>query len=407
MRPPQIHEILLALIFIAMALLDPDNDSWERTFIILLGIMQLAEVRLTALTRTPVRVVWIILKLALGYLLIGLSGSTDSHYYLIVLLPVISAANYLGPFGTLAFSTLAVACYSSYFIFFVNWDRYTLDAYDERVLAIRLLFIVMTGQLVNMLAEAVRTQSARYKTVADQLTETNRQLSEAEETVRRSERLAALGQLSAGLAHELRNPLGTIKASAEMLSRNVAAENDVAREVAGFINSEVDRCNSLVSRFLDFARPLAVRLATADLTQVLDRSIEMVSREAAERSISIHRNYAPEIPTFPMDAELMERVFFNLLQNAVQASADGSSITVKTRLDGTCAETCVVDRGCGIDPKLIETIFNPFVTTKSTGVGLGLAIVSKIVDRHKGKITVESRPGEGSIFRVLLPLTSA
>lgn len=408
MRPPRIHEILLALIFIAMAALDPDSDPWERTFIILLGFMQLAEVRVPILTRTSGRVIWIFLKLALGYLLIGLSGSTDSHYYLIVLLPVISAATYLGAFGTLAFSILAVASYSSYFIFFVNWERYTIDAYDARVLAIRLLFIVMTGQLVNMLAEAVRTQSARYKMVADQLSETNRQLSEAEETVRRSERLAALGQLSAGLAHELRNPLGTIKASSEMLSLNVAAENEIAREVAGFINSEVDRCNSLVTRFLDFARPLAVRLAPADLTQVLDRSIEMISREARDRNVTIYRNYSPDVPPFPMDAELMERVFFNLLQNAVQASPGGSSITLKTRLDaganGRFAETCVIDRGSGIDANLLETIFNPFVTTKSDGVGLGLAIVSKIVDRHYGKMTVESQPGQGSVFHILLPL---
>ena len=190
---------------------------------------------------------------------------------------------------------------------------------------------MITGQLVNLLAEAIRAQSAKYKAVADQLSETNQQLREAEAAVRRSERLAALGQLSAGLAHELRNPLGTIKASAEMLSRNVASENEVAREVAGYISTEVDRCNSLVTRFLDFARPLAVRLATTDLTQVIDRSIEMVSREARDRDVTIYRNYAPDVPPFPMDAELMERVFFNVLQNAVQASAPGSSVTVKTR----------------------------------------------------------------------------
>jgi len=262
----------------------------------------------------------------------------------------------------------------------------------------------MTGQLVNMLAEVVRTQSAKYKTIAEQLSHANEQLSEAEAAMRRSERLAALGQLSAGLAHELRNPLGTIKASAEMLSRNVAAENEVAKEVAGYITSEVDRCNSLVSRFLDFARPLEARLAPADLTQVIDRSIEMVAREAREHEITIFRNYSPDIPPFPMDAELMERVFFNVLQNAVQASARGASITVKTRLAGGMAETCVIDRGSGIDPKLIETIFNPFVTTKPTGVGLGLAIVSKIVDRHGGRMNVESQPGEGSVFQISLPL---
>src|SRR5204862_5741567 len=114
-----------------------------------------------------------------------------------------------------------------------------------------------------------------------QLAAANQSLSEAEAAMRRSERLAALGQLSAGLAHELRNPLGTIKASAEMLGKSMAAENEVAREVAGFISTEVDRTNQLVTRFLQFARPLQVKADRADLVQTLDRAIAEAQREAA------------------------------------------------------------------------------------------------------------------------------
>jgi signal transduction histidine kinase len=401
--PPRVHEILIALVFIAMAILDPDQSLLEMTLVLVLGALQLAEVRLPVLETKARAVIWILLRLALCFWLIGVSGGLDSHYYLITLLPVVSAATYLGPLGTFIFSVLAAGSYVS-FLLFINWNRFYIDPYDQRIIALRVLFIVITGQLVNLLAEAIRTESAKHKALAEQLSVTNQQLREAEAAVRRGERLAALGQLSAGLAHEIRNPLGTIKASAEMLSRNVAAENDVAREVAGYISTEVDRCNSLVTRFLDFARPLAVRLAPTDLTQVIDRSIEMVTREARERDIAIYRNYAPDVPLLPLDAELMERVFFNLLQNAVQASPPGHSVTVKTRMTGDQVEICVIDRGSGIAPKLIETIFNPFVTTKSNGVGLGLAIVSRIVDRHGGKITVESQPGEGSVFHVCLPL---
>ena len=402
MRPPRVHEVLIALVFIAMAALDPDQNPLEMTLVLVLGALQLAEVRLPVLETKKRAVIWILLKLALCLWLIGISGRVNSHYYLITLLPVISAATYLGALGTLVFSVLAATSVLSFLLSY-DWDAVELPAEARNILALNLLFIVITGQLVNLLAEAIRAQSAKYKAVADQLSETNKQLGEAEAAVRRSERLAALGQMSAGLAHELRNPLGTIRASAEMLSRNVAAENEVAREVAGYISSEVDRCNSLVTRFLDFARPLAVRLAETDLTQVIDRSVEMVSREAHDHDITIYRNYAPDVPPLPMDAELMERVFFNVLQNAVQASAPGSSITVKTRAAGDRVETCVIDRGSGIDPKLIETIFNPFVTTKPNGVGLGLAIVSKIVDRHGGKMSVESQPGEGSVFHISLP----
>lgn len=403
---PRVHEILIALVFFAMAVLDPDRDLLEMTLVLVLGGLQLAEVRLPVLETKRRAVAWIILKLALCYWLIGISDGLASHYYLMVMLPVVSAATYLGPLGTLFFSILAAGVYAS-FLGFINYERYYIPPDQQKIIALRVLFIVITGQLVNLLAEALRTQSAKHKALADQLSAANKQLQEAEAAVRRGERLAALGQLSAGLAHEIRNPLGTIKASAEMLSRNIAGENEVAREVAGYISTEVDRCNSLVTRFLDFARPLSVRLAPADLTQVIDRSIEMVSREARERDITIYRNYAPDVPSLPLDTELMERVFFNLLQNAVQASATGSSVTVKTRMSNSDAEVLVIDRGSGIDPKLIETIFNPFVTTKSNGVGLGLAIVSRIVDRHGGKMTVESQPGEGSVFRICLPTQAA
>src|SRR5437899_2561431 len=130
--------------------------------------------------------------------------------------------------------------------------------------------LFMVANLGNLLAEALRDQSEQHRRAAEHLKEANRQVMEAQEAVRRSDRLAALGQLSAGLAHELRNPLGTIRASAEMLEKQLSAENEVAREVAGFISSEVDRTNSLVTRFLQFARPLQLRLEVADLTHTLD-----------------------------------------------------------------------------------------------------------------------------------------
>jgi two-component system sensor histidine kinase HydH len=119
--------------------------------------------------------------------------------------------------------------------------------------------------------------------------------------------------------------------------------------------------------------------------------------------VTIYRNDAHGLPPFPLDAELMERVLVNLLSNAVQASPPGSTVTIKTRLAGDSVEIDVIDRGCGVDPQMADTIFNPFVTTKSDGTGLGLAIVSKIVDEHGGSIVFESEPNKGAIFRVTLP----
>jgi len=262
--------------------------------------------------------------------------------------------------------------------------------------------LAMIGNLANSVAEDLRSQTRKSRATADQLAAANLQLQQAEEEKRRADRLAALGQLSAGLAHELRNPLGTIRASSEMLTHSLAAENEVAQEMAGFIASEVDRCNSLITRFLQFARPLQLQVAQADLAQTLDRAVALAEREAS--GIAFYRNYEPGIPPFAFDAELLERVFYNLLINAAQASPPGGAVTVKTRAAGASAEVSVIDRGCGIDPAQRDSIFNPFFTTKPQGVGLGLAIVSKIVDEHGGNITVESEPGKGSIFRVLLPM---
>jgi two-component system, NtrC family, sensor histidine kinase HydH len=391
------------LLFGAMAWLSRPPDVSLAALLAALAATQIAEPRLPFLDSPRGKFYWIALKLLLGYLLIGYTGGLASSYYLILLLPVVSAATSLGVIGTLFFTLLACGSYLS-FLLFVDWERWMVGPAEIRELALRVIFLAMAGNLASALAQFVRVQSGNYRMVAEKLAAANAQLQQAEEAVRRSDRLAALGQLSAGLAHELRNPLGTIRASAEMLGRSVSTENEVAREVAGFISTEVDRANSLVTRFLEFARPLTVRAAAADLAKVIDRAVAQVERETGSRPVTVWKNYSPEIPSFPLDAELMERVFYNLLLNAVQATAPGGAVTVKTRLADGAAEISVIDRGSGIDPKLIDTIFNPFVTSKPHGVGLGLAIVSKIVDEHGGKITVESQPGKGSIFRVYLPM---
>ncbi len=380
-----------------MALLSPTRHPLEMLLVIALAILQVLESKVWFLASPRGNLFSILLKLAVGWILMGFTGGLQSSYYLILLVPVVSAATSFRALGTSLVTLLACASYVS-FLLFIDWTRYEIDADQQRELILRLLFLSVTGYLTHTLAEANREQSRKYKDLAEQLAAANRSLGEAEATVRRSDRLVALGQLSAGLAHELRNPLGTIKASADVLSRSLANENQVARELAGFISSEVDRTNSLVTRFLEFARPLQLRLAQTELASVLDRAISQLGNG------SVYKNYSPEIPPFPLDAELMELVIYNLLANATQASAPGAAITVKTRPVENTAEISIIDRGSGIESKHLESIFNPFFTTKPEGVGLGLAIVSKIVDEHGGRMAVESEPGKGSIFRVYLPL---
>lgn len=397
------QDFVWLLLFSALAYVSTNRHPLEIPILLALAALQVLEPKFGYFSTPNGNVVSILLKLAMSYLLIGYTGGVASSYYLILLLPLVSAATTLGPVGSAAFTAICCAAYVS-FILYIDPARYQIDSDDRREIFLRLIIFAATGFLTNTLAAANREQSRKFKSVAEQLAVANKSLSEAEAAVRRSERLAALGQLSAGLAHELRNPLGTIKASAEMLTRSVPEENEVAREVAGFISTEVDRTNLLVTRFLEFARPLQLRLAPVDLTQALDSAVTHLDRNSPHYEITVYKNFAPEIGPMMVDADLMERVFYNLLLNAAQATPAGGAITIKTRLAGEVAEISVIDRGSGIEPKHLESIFNPFFTTKPEGVGLGLAIVSKIVDEHGGKMTVESEPGKGSIFRVHLPL---
>lgn len=208
--------------------------------------------------------------IAVAYLLTGYTGGINSSFYFLLLLPVVSAANWFGVTGTIICTLASVGAYLSFLLpAFIDWEVYVLGPFERQELVLRVMFLAVIGYLTNMLAEATREQSAKHRAVAEQLAEANRSLREAEAAVRRSDRLAALGQLTAGLAHELRNPLGTIRASAEMLTKSLPEDSEMAREMAGFIRSEVDRTNSLVTRFLEFARPVPLRLAPADIAEVI------------------------------------------------------------------------------------------------------------------------------------------
>ena len=395
------QDVIWILLFATLALFGPDRSDATTSVLLALGIFQVVEPKIGFFRSTFGSVVSFLLKLVLWYILMGWTDGIRSSYYWIMLLPVISAATSLGFIGLVAATVLACTAYLS-FLLFLQPDQF-IPPDQIRELTLRLITFPVAGFLTYEVLEANRVAARKAELAAEQLAEANRHLQEAEAAVRRSERLAALGQLSAGLAHELRNPLGTMKTSAEMLQKNVESGNAVAREMAEFISSEVDRTNSLITRFLDFARPLALRLERTDLTRVIDQAVSDIEKHSPPLEVAIYKNYAPDIGPFLLDGQLMERVLYNLLLNAAQASPIGGSVTVKTRRLNGMVEIAVIDRGSGIDSKHLENVFNPFFTTKATGVGLGLAIVSKIVDEHGGKIAVESEPGTGSIFRVYLP----
>jgi two-component system sensor histidine kinase HydH len=287
-----------------------------------------------------------------------------------------------------------------------------ITAEGKGILTIRVLFFYVAAILVNRFSVENRRQVQRLQDLSDKLEETNRQLRRAEADARRAERLAALGQLSAGLAHEIRNPLGVIKGSADMLNRKVAASEPLVAELAGYISSEVNRLNALVVRFLDFARPSKLELHPQQIPEIVDRALEAARASVPDAGVNIERQYAPNLPAIPVDPQLSEQVFVNLITNALQAlqAQDGAApktlrLAIAPEIAGGAPGigVTVEDSGPGVPLEAREQIFNPFFTSKKDGVGLGLSIVAKIVDDHRGTIRLEDSALKGARFHVFFP----
>ena len=410
---------ILWLVFLAgLAVLPPVFEIHKQLVLLAFGLAQLSEgwVLRTIPKRGAAYIV--LLKIALATLLIDHTGepSINSSYWPIYFLPAVTAAEYFSPLVTLLWTALASAAYCSYL--YPAVQEYEINAESYGLLAIRVLFFFLAAMVVNRFVVENRRQINRYQELAERLAETNRKLQQAQEEARRSERLAALGQMSAGLAHEIRNPLGVIKGSSEMLHQKLGESNPLASELAGYISSETNRLSALVTRFLDFARPLHAELTPQNVTSVLDRAVQdvVLTHKDEEASVRVERQYQANLPLVPLDESLSEQAFVNLIQNAYDAmGSGGGTLRVKAaranhaNRDGV--EVRIEDTGPGIPDELREQIFNPFVTTKKTGVGLGLSIVSRIVDGHHGTIRVESNGNgsgtKGAAFVVFFPASPA
>jgi len=411
----------LWLVFLGgLALLPPLSEIHKQLIILAIVVVQLFEGWL--INRQPARgpAYVVAIKILLATLLLDHTGDMgiNSNYYPIFFLPVVSAAVYFGPIGTLAWTTVASLAYLSLLI--EALQEYELGSSGISILTIRVLFFFIAAILVNRFVMENRRQVGRLETLSKQLEETNRELRRAEAEARRAERLAALGQLSAGLAHEIRNPLGVIKGSAEMLSQKVAGSQPLVAELAGYISSEVNRLNALVVRFLDFARPSKLETRPERISEIVDHALESAAASFPNAKVKIERQYSPGLPEIQADRQLCEQVFVNLITNALQAM-EGQPGSLKGTPDGTLngmlrlsiapevsnggPGVCVTveDSGPGVPPELREQIFNPFFTSKKDGVGLGLSIVAKIVDDHRGTIRLDSDTTKGARFRVFFP----
>jgi len=226
--------------------------------------------------------------------------------------------------------------------------------------------------------------------------------------IRRADRLASLGTLTAGLAHEIRNPLVAIKTLTQLLPERLEDE-EFRNHFLNIAAGEVDRISNLVNELLDFARPSNPKLEFEDVNTIIDGMILLVTTESKKKNIQIAKQYTPDLPSVKVDREQIKQVFLNILLNAIEATPDRGEITVKTRSflkpgGEPHVQVEIKDTGCGIPKEHLEEIFNPFFTTKTSGSGLGLSISNQIVQDHKGYIDVGSRVNQGTSFFVNLPV---
>ncbi len=239
-----------------------------------------------------------------------------------------------------------------------------------------------------------------------------------EERERLRDRLAALGQMAAAMAHEIKNPLAGIEVMAGLLHRELTEKRDAQAMVKDIIN-EAKMANSIVQEMLDFVRPVRLQLDRASLLDALQSAVTLADGKMTRGEISVEMQLPEKLPMIQGDRHQLSQVFANLLINAYEAMAGRGSVAIGARIveageegallpDGHQAVQTVIvdvtDTGPGVSPELMDKIFNPFFTTKAQGSGLGLAIVRKIIDAHEGRIDVTSTPNRGTCFKITLPV---
>lgn len=312
--------------------------------------------------------------------------------------PVLLASLWFGWRGGLLAATLAGGIYAPHIL--MAWrssPTYTATQYAEIVM----FFVV--GALVGILADQERAQRARLQETLQQLSKVYEELQQSFDQVRRADRLSALGELAAGLAHEIRNPLGSIEGAMRILTRNELA-GGTRTEFAELAQKEIDRLKGLVSNFLDFARPHPPRRNPTELSSLLE-SVRLLADEAGKMAgVEIRVEPGKLLPTVPVDADQIKQVMLNLVLNAIQSMSNGGEIVLLAEQKNDSVEIRVKDQGVGVEPENLERVFDPFFTTRAGGTGLGLSVAYKIVQQHGGHIAATPNPDRGMTFAIMLPL---
>ncbi len=315
-------------------------------------------------------------------------------------LPIIAAALLFGLRGGLAASLFTTVVYSPHI--YLHWQSghfdYSINQYAEIVI------FNLVGGIMGALGDRLRKARERAERNAEQRRRAYDELQTTFQQLLRAEKLTSLGELSAGIVHEVRNPLASIKGAIEILEDELLPARR-RREFAAIAVREIERLDTLVGEFLRFARPAKLAVELNDLNEIVESVATLVKNQAHSNGAFVEMILQNNLPKILIDGEQIRQVLLNLAVNAIQAVDKGGRIVFRTYATGDMCVVEVADSGGGVNEAILSKVFDPFVTTKEKGVGLGLSIAHKIVSEHGGKLEVSSGK-QGAVFKMSLPLIS-
>ena len=297
--------------------------------------------------------------------------------------PIILAAFTYGLKGALISSITVSVVFIPHV--FHRWGQIHLQTMDA---LFEILLYNVVAWVSGALVELERRQRARLK--------------EAQEELIQSNKFKVLGELASGMAHEIRNPLGSIQGALEIIKEDYK-QGDKKFEFLNILFKEIRRLNRVVADFLSYAGPSQPALVGCDLNQLIQESLSIIKPEADKKRIDLKIELSPKMPPIQADPSQIKQALLNLLLNSLQALENSGEISVTSESKNGWITVAIKDTGPGISPENLSKVFTPFFTTKEEGVGLGLGIVERIIQNHKGRISVESQEGRGTVFAIELP----
>jgi two-component system sensor histidine kinase HydH len=318
-------------------------------------------------------------------------------YQQLYYLPILLGAIWYGLRGGVLTAAAASVLYIPHIL--LHWAHVPLYRFSQIV---SILMFLIFGALGGHLIDNLRREREAQRRTAIQLQRANEQLHATFERLRLIDRLSALGVLSAGMAHEIRNPLGSIAGAIEILEREVDRD-DPKREFVGILEKEIQRLSAIVTRFLDLVKPSQVEQAPENLAEIVRSVVALTSKQAAMQNVSVIADARDGLADVMVDGQLIRQAVLNLVINAIQAMPGGGTVHVRPEMDEEHARILVEDDGPGLSEEALRRGFEPFYTTKPGGTGLGLSIAFQVATGHQGDLRAENRGGGGARFVLELP----